>query len=665
MNKITHSSLYKKIANLNNKIKYNTFSISPNSSRIQKVKKSWIYQFQKTLTNLKPIKSVNFNSSPNNENEVNKKTKEKLFENVEKEKTKMRRMLSDLNSWDNNKGDYLNKTNFDLKNIKIPSINKNKIISPELIPYIKFRETAQNESGDFLINNEQKLEVIKFKYSVFDKDFNKSKFEEESKLKLNDIENANKIIESIKDKKLKKVKFLNEIKNRDSLIIIHKKLIMNKLKKKKFFQLLNETYNLLEKAKIDTNITIHLLYDRIKSIQKYYAAFIDLFKGTPIKLLEDNLRMLEQMSLDNNKKEKEDSNESEEESEKKSRIKNESDEPRKLFRRKNRLKIIEKLKMYLEYVSIYEDIQNEIHKNEMKFDKTREELDIIVTDIKNKLEELNKDSNNLKLIQKKLSQKQIKYYLNLLKKGIDIRFNGLSWIIIRLIELNVPIESSIFPDFLDSDQKNYLLEISKYGYEIYQLKIILDGLREKETGNSNSNLNIFSKVSEELTNFINNIEDSKSDNNNDTNSEKIILKIIHKNPLSAKRMKILKEEQHKFQIEKNIIDLKSKELKKKISMFAMGKQFKFNNKEKNNKDNINNLILLSRDKKSKYFYDILKVIEKINNLNNLLNERKEKELKSFCEKFKFKDLKDEVTRDEFNKVFNALFGNGAFQYIQK
>ena len=301
----------------------------------------------------------------------------------------------------------------------------------------------------------------------------------------------------------------------------------------------------------------------------------------------------------------------------------------------------------------------------MKFDKTREELDIIVTDIKNKLEELNKDSNNLKLIQKKLSQKQIKYYLNILKKGIDIRFNGLSWIIIRLIELNVPIESSIFPDFLDSDQKNYLLEISKYGYEIYQLKIILDALREKETGNSNSNLNIFSKVSEELTNFINNNEDSKSDNNNDSNSDRIILKIIYKNPLTAKRMEILKEEQHKFQIEKNIIDLKSKELKKKISMFAMGNQFKFNNKEKNIKDNINNLILLSRDKKSKYFYDILKVIEKINNLNNLLNEKKEKELKSFCEKFKFKDLKDEVTRDEFNKVFNALFGNGAFQYVQK
>ena len=99
---------------------------------------------------------------------------------------------------------------------------------------------------------------------------------------------------------------------------------MNKLKKKKFFQLLNETYNLMEKARIDSNITNDLLNDRIKSIQRYYAAFIDLFKGTSIKVLEDNLRILEQLSLGNNKKEKEkekeETNESEEESEKKSKI---------------------------------------------------------------------------------------------------------------------------------------------------------------------------------------------------------------------------------------------------------------------------------------------------------------------------------------------------------
>jgi len=672
MNKTSHSSFFNNISYLNTKIKTNIFSISPISSRIHKSKKSLNYQFQKSLTVSKLKKFVNVNSSPNINNESNNnKIKENLFENDEKEKTKLRRMLSDLNSWNNSiNTDYQNKNSFDIKNIKIPQINKNKIISQELIPYIKFRETAKNESGDILLKNEKKLESIKYKFAVFDKDFNKLKFEEESKIKLNDIENANKIVESIKDKKLKKIKFLNEIKKRDSLIIIYKKLAMNKLKKKKFFQLLNETYNLLEKAKIDTNITNDLLYDRIKSIQKYYAVFIDLFKGTSIKVLEDNLRILEQLSLDNNKKEKEkeETNESEEESEKKSKIKNEIDNPPRLFRRKNRFKIKEKIKMYLEYVSIYEDIQNEIHNNEMKFEKMREELDIIVIDIKNKLEEINEDSNNLKLIQKKLSQKQIKYYLKILKKGNDTRFNGLSWIIIRLIELNVPIESSIFPDYLNNDQINYLFDISKYGYEINQLKIILDGLREKETGKANSNLNIFSKINKGLSNFINNSEDNKSDinsyynNNNKTNQ--ILLKMMQKNPLSLKKIKILKEEQHKFEIEKNMIDLKSKELKRRISMFALDKNFILNNNEKSNKENINNLIILSRDKKSKYFYDILKIIEKINNLNNLLNERKEKELKSFCEKFKYKNLKDEAAKDEFNKVFNALFGNISLQYGQ-
>ena len=668
MNKTSHSSFYNKILNLNTKIRTNNLPISPISSRKKNSKMFQNYQLQNSLHNSKLRKSVNVNSSSNINNQYNiTKIKENLIEKVEKEKTKLRRMLSDLNSWNNSiNTDYQNKNNIDIKNIKIPEIHKNRIISQELIQYIKFNQIAKNESGDILLKNEKKLESIKYKFAVFDKDFNKLKFEEESKIKLNDIENANKIVESIKEKKLKKDKLVNEIKKRDSLIIIYKKLAMNKLKKKKFFQLLNETYNLMEKARIDTNITNDLLNDRIKSIQRYYAAFIDLFKGTSVKVLEDNLRILEQLSLGNNKKEKEETNESEEESEKKSKIKNELDEPPRLFRRKNRLKIKEKKKMYLEYASIYEDIQNEIHNNEMKFEKIRGELDIIVTNIKNKLEEINEDSNNLKLTQKILSQKQIKYYLKILKKGNDVRFNGLSWIIIRLIELNVPIESSIFPDYLNNEHINYLLEISKYGYEINQLRIILDGLREKETGKANSNLNIFSDINKGLSNVINNNEDNKTDvnvfyNNNKTNQ--ILLKMMRKNPLSLEKIKILKDEQHKFQIEKKMIELKSKELKKRISMFALDKRFKLNNNnEKSNKENINNLIILSRDKKSKYFYDILKIIEKINNLNNLLDERKEKELKSFCEKFKYKNLKDEAAKNEFNKVFNALFGKISLQY---
>ena len=58
-------------------------------------------------------------------------------------------------------------------------------------------------------------------------------------------------------------------------------------------------------------------------------------------------------------------------------------------------------------------------------------------------------------------------------------------------DLNVHIDSSLFPDFLDSQQIEYLIQISKYKFEINQLKIILDCLRERETGTKNQNIKIY------------------------------------------------------------------------------------------------------------------------------------------------------------------------------
>ena len=125
------------------------------------------------------------------------------------------------------------------------------------------------------------------------------------------------------------------------------------------------------------------------------------------------------------------------------------------------------------------------------------------------------------------------------------------------------------------------------------------------------------------------------------------------------------EEHKKLQIENNLIDLKSKQLKRRLSMAAIDKTLSLNNKNHTNNDKINKLVLLSTDKKSKYFYDILKVIEKINNLINLINEKREEEMVLFNEKYKLKDLNDEVAKSHYNKAFNALFGNTTFQYTEK
>ena len=264
-------------------------------------------------------------------------------------------------------------------------------------------------------------------------------------------------------------------------------------------------------------------------------------------------------------------------------------------------------------------------------------------------------------------------YLKILKTGLDVRAEGLSWVIIRLIELNAPIDSFLFPEFLDNEQIEYIIQIAKYGYEINQLTIILDSLREKETGKKNTKLSIFGSLTEEeilSSALINKTEDNNSNNefnltekyNNDNN----LLKYMKSKSLSMLNSKIINDESMKFQLEKNIINLKLKESKKRISMIAIDKKYKINDKKEKNKNNIDKFLLIQNfNNKSKYFSDILRIIEQINNLNNLIKDRREKELKNFGEKFKSTDLKDETAKTNYNKSFNALFGNAAFYVDEK
>ena len=72
--------------------------------------------------------------------------------------------------------------------------------------------------------------------------------------------------------------------------------------------------------------------------------------------------------------------------------------------------------MYREYNSIHEDIQNEIQIYGEKFNNIQSELDIIISDIKKKIEEINEDSNQMKSIQKKLSHNQVNYHFRHIKK---------------------------------------------------------------------------------------------------------------------------------------------------------------------------------------------------------------------------------------------------------
>jgi hypothetical protein len=455
----------KKIISLNNQRKTISFSNSPKPQKTVNLKKSigCSHQFQPNLTFFKERLSLKINKSPiikdyNTSKNISKLRKSVIFcQGLGNEKIKMKRILSDLISFDNkNTVDGCGGKNkrFDLKNFKIPGIKQNKIISQELIPLIKFRESAKRETNEIL-KNEKRLNLIKLKYSIFDKDFDNEKFKDEEKrinesLKNNNIETSTQKLKLEINKRIQKTNIQKEIKNKESLYIVHKKLTMNKLKKIKYIELLNETYHLLDNARIDTNLSIDILNERINYIKKFYAVYIDLFKGYPVKLLEEIIREIEnyekekerekEMKKENeNEKYVSESNDNDEgeesvdDSEKKNKIKNEISSYPKHPSIKYKKKFRENIRMYREYKSIQEDIVNEIKNYEKKFNDMKSQLDDIILNIRRKIEEINDDSKNLKLIQKKLSQKQIKYYLKKLKKGTDIRYEGLSWIVTRLI----------------------------------------------------------------------------------------------------------------------------------------------------------------------------------------------------------------------------------------
>ena len=680
MNKIDiHNSPYlTSFYKLNEQKQNMTLSISPTIKRLQKIKKTVPGNFtiQQNLTSSNSRRNFHVTFSPTiKNNSRTKKLKLKkeninLFESVGNEKLKIKKLFRDLISWDNKcnvTDNYVKNNGFDMKKFKIPRLKAKKILNPSLITFNKFGETKKEPK--------EELKISKLKFSVFDKDFNKDKFREEQRrskeiLINEDIENTAKLVESSLEKRAQKIKMHNEIKVKDSLIIIHKKLILNRLKKKKFLELLNETYKLLEKARTETNLSVDILNERTNYIKKYYAAFINLFKGFPLKLLEEQIKKENQKSLGNiHKEKKKDSEESDDiidDVEKQPEVKSERILVSKNIRTKNKMNFATKIKMYKEYTSIQDDIVKEIKNYEDKFDKIQSELDIIISNITLKIEEINDDSNKLKMIQKKLSRNQINYYLNKLKEGKDARFEGLSWIVIRLIELNMNIDSSLFPDFLDQEQIRYIIEISKYGYEINQLKIILDCLREKETGKANSNLKIFSSLTEEgllSAYLLKKLEDNISDyinSNNILKTDQMLLKLNRASALFSEKTNNFSNEYKKLQLENKIVDLKSKQLKRRVSMIAIDKKYLVNNKNWNINNDVNKMMLLSSDKKSKYFYDILKLIEKINNLNNLIKEKREKEVINFNEKYKMKDLNDEAAKANYNKIFCALFGNSSF-----
>lgn len=560
-------------------------------------------------------------------------------EKIEEENRKIQSVLSELVIWDNKQ---LIENNEIFKEAKIFCEKEKERLRTQKKYSEKNQEFNENKSGWFY-SDENDKKNFEMKFSVFDKnyDMNKNKKEEQKKKQkiLNDMKNN---YEDDLKKVSKKFSLLESLKerskfedlNRDQLMKIYNYIIENKLKKKKYKEISDSTFSLLNKARSECKLSVDLLRERIRSVQKYYEAYIESMNKLS-KVNESEKRKLNYME-----------------------------------------KYEEKINKYREYLSICEEINKEIKSYEDKYELVKEDLEAFISQIKVKIDAISAEINKFKYLYNELKEQQIEYYLEKLKKGIDTRNEGLSWIVKKLMEFRTKVEPNSFPNFLDQEQINYIMQISKLGFECNQVKQIVSSLREKKQDlmknkykdkNKNSVKNKRILLKEIKHNGLAEDIDFEVDFN-DCFGELIKEKGEINKKITDLQEKFSKKEgislNIKYKIENEKLNLITNKIKNKINIYANTRDNKLFENKLNNRDKLM-IYLFGEGEEKEIFKDIYLLSDRAKNLDDTMHKLKNDEYLIFLEKMKLYEIKREKMSKYYTKIYNALFGNTYFEIKSK
>ncbi|OMJ69994.1 hypothetical protein SteCoe_32147 [Stentor coeruleus] len=89
------------------------------------------------------------------------------------------------------------------------------------------------------------------------------------------------------------------------------------------------------------------------------------------------------------------------------------------------------------------------------------------------IEDREREKENLISLKRELKKEQtllkstlVSIYMKILKQGLDIREEGLRWVIKCLWQLEEPIPLSAFPAFCDEESSQFLLSMAQYDIEL-------------------------------------------------------------------------------------------------------------------------------------------------------------------------------------------------------
>ena len=314
------------------------------------------------------------------------------------------------------------------------------------------------------------------------------------------------------------------------------------------------------------------------------------------------------------------------------------------------------------------------NKNEIQ--KLKSKLNNFLTSSNTKKIELNEElkllQNNVKLIEEEIKKikvrissriiEQRKYFFDILKKGIDVRKEGLSWVIIKLIELNGFFEESKFPKFLNNSQIDYLLKISYKQYELNELLKLFYVLKDKQ----NCLKNEYEKHHKKEVNS-NDLNENKKDNFNEENNENYSIPIKYYKKfenIAQKYEKVtnirINEQKEEKYLKKIVCDLQEK-IKKKYYYSKEKINFDNENNENDDENDENDKLLFLPGSLAEFFSKNKKFRDYFDDIFYLNSEirKRQKEIKNLrkeeIEKFK-KNNKGKISN--LNMIFLAMFGNG-------
>ena len=460
---------------------------------------------------------------------------------------------------------------------------------------------------------------------------------------------------------LKKEQIKIEASNRDKLMNVYQSIIISKLKKKKYENILDDTYHLIDAAKTEYYLCTDILKERLKSVQKYYEAFREGSHVDEVnKKNEGPYYRREKLSTTRTKKiMRKQSYNDEDIDEDYNNIEDEETERKKKIKKKTMAEQYEeKIKKYREYLSICEDINKEIKEYDKKFESIKKDLNVIVNTNKAMINKLNTSISNLKISFESLVKEQRDYYMDILKTGTDTRKEGLTWVIKRLLELNVVLEEKDFPSFLTQEHIDYLMLMANLGFECTQLELILNSLKSRQQNALEKKTEDLSKNSTSIG-FFALIKDFNS------NSPK--QKIFEKTSLSKENLDKIKnlykrhEELMKHLMEKKIEDCYIvnyvNSVKKKVNEFFIGKNYS----AFDNCSSKEIRYLLEHEKQKEYYDDIIVLKARIAEINRYMMAYMKKTANRVMEKTNyFKKQKNERINDHYDRIYSALFGTTIF-----